>query len=260
MIAKGGRWSSLSPPNLDSLHRGCCVDDPQLAAEDVIRYIKRLPADSRRGFGFLLSWLNGYSLRHLRRPFHRLSVAQVRLLINQGEAVSCGGRKLPLITWDDSYAEHAAISLLAMLVRLVTNSRNINRLTIGMAWSPECRDPANLVHHAAPPQPCLTEYYDVCVVGSGAGGSLFAARAAAAGKRVLMIEAGNWQSPDSLIERTVNESGEEELLPARSDRVMLELYKNAGVQVCRRRDCAQNVADRFPAAESPAEYQAKPEN
>lgn len=51
------------------------------------------------------------------------------------------------------------------------------------------------------------ETADVCVVGSGAGGSVVAARAAAAGLRVVLLEAGAWMAPPSYprVERDAHE-------------------------------------------------------
>ena len=216
---------------LDSLYDGCVADDPHVVAQEVVCFTKHVPSNARRVFGFLLTWLNLYSVKHFRKPLYALKVCQVRALLNQGESPSYPTRTLPLLTYDTAYAEHTAVSLLAMLVRMITHSRTTNRLYVGMTWSPECRDPNNTVHVPQPPRPCLDQCYDICIVGSGAGGSLMAARAAAAGKRVLLVESGNWKSPDSLVERHINQFGNEELLPARDDRVLVELYKNAGLQI-----------------------------
>lgn len=215
------------------LWNGCPGDNPHQVADDIVCYLQKLPKRIRDAFGMLLSWLHIYSLRRTRKAFDQLSPCEVWTLLNQGEfaGTTVNRRRQNLLTFDDNYVEHLAVSTLSLLVRLVSNSRNINRLHIGMVWSPECRDPKNLVHIDAPPFPDLSICYDVCVVGSGAGGSLVAAKAVAAGKRVLIIEVGKWMSPDSLIERHFNEQGKEELLPARSDRVLMHLYKNAGLQI-----------------------------
>lgn len=228
---------------LGSLYDDCIADDPQRVADETLRFMSHVPADARRVFGFLLSWLNLYSVRFYQRPFYRLDNFQVRALLNQGET-PVGSKPVglktfhrsqhpPLLSYDTTYVQHTAVSLLAMLVRMITHSRTVNRLYVGMTWSPECRDPANAVHVPTPPMACLDQHYDICIVGSGAGGSLVAARAATAGKRVLMIESGQWKSPDALVERHVNTAGQEELLPARDDRVLIELYKNAGLQIAR---------------------------
>ena len=192
----------------------------------------------QKAFGYVLTWLNVYSLRIYKRPFHRLSTTEVWTLLNQGEYQGCkSGRRRwkrpPLVTFDDNYIEHQAISTLAMLVRLVTCSRKPARLFVGMTWSPACRNPANLTSVPSPPRPCLSQHYDVCVVGSGAGGVTVAARAAQQGKRVLIIEAGKWFSPEDLIQTHVNEQGVTELLPARGDEVLMHLYKEGGVQIAR---------------------------
>jgi choline dehydrogenase-like flavoprotein len=62
----------------------------------------------------------------------------------------------------------------------------------------------------------LTKSYDFCVVGSGAGGSLFAYQAAAAGKEVLLIEEGPFVPPSEY--------------PTSDWRALAHLYRDGGVQ------------------------------
>jgi choline dehydrogenase-like flavoprotein len=83
----------------------------------------------------------------------------------------------------------------------------------------------------APPYPDLSQEYDVCVIGSGAGGALIAARAATAGKRVLVIESGKWISPDALVDKKDDGNGGVEIQPAPGNRVLTQLYRDAGVQL-----------------------------
>ena len=212
-------------------------ESAEAVACDVLEYTKYVNLGLQKGFGYVLTWLNLYSLRIYKRPFHRLSPPEVWALLNQGEYQGCqSGRRRkqpPLITYDCNYIEHQAISTLATLVRLVTCSRKSARLFVGMTWSPECRKPANLNSVPSPPRPCLNQHYDVCVIGSGAGGATVAYRAAQQGKRVLIIEAGKWFSPEDLIQTKVNEQGQTELLPARGDEVLMHLYKDGGVQIAR---------------------------
>jgi choline dehydrogenase-like flavoprotein len=68
-----------------------------------------------------------------------------------------------------------------------------------------------------PPAPAsLDGAYDVCVIGSGAGGALVAARLAEAGRNVLLVEEGPWVSPKDH--------------PVRDDRALALLYRNSGLQ------------------------------
>jgi choline dehydrogenase-like flavoprotein len=234
---------------LDSLYGGSVADDSCEIAAEVVEFMLHVPSDARKMFGFFLSWLNLYSIRYYRRPFYSLNCYEIRALLNQGETPVVdrsimARRHPPILSYDGAYAQHTAVSLIAMLVRMVTHSRTVNRRYVGMTWSPECRDPTNLVHVPPPPKACLDDHYDVCVIGSGAGGSLVAARAAAAGKRVLIVESGDWKSPDALVQRHVGVSGKEELQPARDDRVLIELYQNAGLQIAR-----DSAAPKINAAE-----------
>ncbi len=220
---------------LCALWGGAPSESADAVATDVLEYMSYVKPRMRKGFGFVLSWLNLYSLKVYKRPFHRLGPPDVWALLNQGEYRgyrSKRRRKQPsLITFDDNHVEHLAVSTMAMLVRMVTCSRKPARMFVGMTWSPECRDPANLTSVPRPARPCLNQQYDVCVIGSGAGGVTVAARAAEQGKRVLIIEAGKWFSPEQLIETHVNEQGDTELLPARGDQVLMQLYKEGGVQL-----------------------------
>ena len=220
---------------LCALWGGPPAESAEAVAIDVLEYTRGVKPRIQKGFGYVLSWLNLYSLKIYKRPFHRLSPPDVWALLNQGEYHGCRSRRRrkrpPLITFNCNYIEHLAVSTLAMLVRMVTCSRKPARMFVGMTWSPECRDPANLTSVASPPRPCLSQHYDVCVIGSGAGGMTVAARAAEQGKRVLIIEAGKWFSPEDLIQTYVNDEGNTELLPARGDQVLMHLYKEGGVQL-----------------------------
>jgi choline dehydrogenase-like flavoprotein len=62
----------------------------------------------------------------------------------------------------------------------------------------------------------LEEAYDVCVIGSGAGGALVAYRLGAVGLRVLLMDSGRWVPPQEL--------------SARHDQALAKLYLQGGVQ------------------------------
>lgn len=221
---------------LCSLFDGVPADTGYDVAIDALDFVRYVPRWLQESLCNGLAWLNFYSVVHTRRKFARLSVDERWSLLNQGESPSGGcyrRKRLPVILWDCDYPLHTSVSTLALLGRLIINSRRPAQDYIGCTWSAPCRDPQNLVHIDAPAYPDLSQEYDLCVVGSGASGALIAARAAAAGKRVIVIETGKWISPDSLVERRYDAAGELDIAPARADRVLKELYKNAGVQLTR---------------------------
>jgi choline dehydrogenase-like flavoprotein len=219
---------------LCSLWDGPPGDTGHAVGEDALEYIRYLPRPLQQGFCAGLGWLNFYSMAHTRRRFARLSIDERWSLLNQGESPT-GGRyrrkSLPMILWEEDFPLHAAVSTMALLGRLIINSRRPAQEFVGATWSAPCRNSANLVHMEAPPYPDLNQEYDVCVIGSGAGGAVIAAKATAAGKRVLVIETGKWISPDGLVERKDDGNGGVEIQPARGDRVLTQLYRDAGVQV-----------------------------
>lgn len=204
-------------------------DDPQAIANDFLHFVAHLELELQRGVCGALTFINAQSFRRARKAFVRLSPWERTALFNQGEYPFATQWKR--ISWDEEYVLHTAVSSLAMIGRLVIGDRHPTRVLVGFSWSPQCRAPRNLVHIPPPPYPDLREVYDVCIVGSGAGGSVVAARAAEAGYRVLLVESGKWVSPDAIVERQVNAYGQEKILPPRGDRVLTELYRGAGVNV-----------------------------
>ena len=81
----------------------------------------------------------------------------------------------------------------------------------------------------APPEPPLDLTYDVCIVGSGAGGSVVAALVAEAGKSVLIVEEGDWISPHEY--------------PTRDDMALRKMFRQAGVYPALDPDITDVVAD-----------------
>src|SRR5262245_36725732 len=109
---------------LCSLWEGMPADHPVNVTNDAIDFVSCLPPRLHEGLDDVLAWLDFYSLVHTRRKFSRLRVDERWSLLNQGETP--GGRyvgKPSLILWEDDFPLHAAISGLALLGRLVINSR-----------------------------------------------------------------------------------------------------------------------------------------
>ncbi len=116
--------------------------------------------------------------------------------------------------WNDS-KWRSRLSLLARLGWLVIYSRPPARTLVGFK-DPRQFAPGDPTVDVPKPAPApLDVEYDLCVVGSGAGGAVVAARLAEAGKRVIIVEQGKWISPRDL--------------PTRDDRALEQLYRNGGV-------------------------------
>ena len=64
-----------------------------------------------------------------------------------------------------------------------------------------------------------------------AGGSTMANRLTAIGKRVLILDLGDFVKPDALIQKLPQPDGSVKLAPPRSDEVLYRLYKDAGGQI-----------------------------
>lgn len=215
---------------MQSLWCGPPGDCPREVARDYIRYVSHLPKQLQQGIVYSFIWFDLYALRHEHRLFHKLSCQQRRRLLNQGETQRRNGDP-PLIRWSEDHLVHLGIGSLAMIGRLVTLSRRPARELIGLFWSPVCQQVEQAVHVPEPPAADLDVEYDMCVIGSGAGGAVAAARAAEAGLRVLIVEAGQYISPDRLVERYPQDDGTVRLYPPRSDQVLIQLYKDAGAQI-----------------------------
>lgn len=215
---------------IDTLWGGHQGDNACQVARDVLRYAEHFPQRLQQGVNVALLWLDIYSLRHTGHHLETLHPREVRRLLNQGETPRCQDGP-PRIVWCEDHLLHTAISVFAMLGRLVIHSREPARRLIGLDWSQQCQSPHHAVSVEPPPQADLTAHYDVCVIGSGAGGATAAARLSAAGLRVLMLDAGDFVSPDALIEKVDGPDGQTRLAPPRSDRVLSRLYKYGGAQI-----------------------------
>jgi choline dehydrogenase-like flavoprotein len=106
----------------------------------------------------------------------------------------------------------ARIGQVTRLLWLVIYSRPPARQAV--AFKPHDHPPPAV----APIVPAsLDEPYDVCVIGSGAGGAVVAFRAAAAGKRVLLLDEGPAVLPHEI--------------RLEDDDALIQSYRNAGLQI-----------------------------
>jgi choline dehydrogenase-like flavoprotein len=225
-------WNGGSTDVAEVRPQECAV----AVTEDILKYAEHLEYVYRAGICGAVALVAFYSHQQTGHGFSTLSIPERMNLLNQGEYQTSrwyrpGQQLYPLIRHEVDYPLHTAVSSLSMLTKLVTNARRPARLHINLIWSDICKRPERLVHVPPPPYPDLTVEYDVCVVGSGAGGAVLAARAAEAGKRVLLIEKGAWVSPCELVERHPGPDGRTVLSPARCDVVSTRVYDQAGVDL-----------------------------
>lgn len=215
---------------IDSLWCGRQGDNACQVANDVLRYADHLPYRMQLGMSVALLWLDCYSVKHTFKRLKNHTPNDVRMLLNQGETPRDAGSP-PLILWHEDHLLHMAAGGLAMLGRLVIHSRAPARRLIGLGWSEICESETNLVTLPAPPLADLDQHYDVVIIGSGAGGATVAARLTAQGRNVLILDYGDFVSPDALVQRDVDSDGRVRLAPPRSDDVLARLYKDAGAQI-----------------------------
>ena len=208
-----------------------CRDNVDEIVEDILVYMSYLPKRIQQGSNMALLWLDTYSVKHTRRRLHKLPPRRVRQLLNQGEIPRHSRLAPPKILWENDHLLHLAASGVFVLGRMVIFSRQPARQLIGLSWSKPCENPENLVTVPKPPLAHLGQKFDVCILGSGAGGATVAQRLSAAGKRVLIIDAGDFVGPDALIQKIPQPDGSSKLFPPRSDEVLYRLYKDAGAQI-----------------------------
>ena len=208
-----------------------CRDNVCEIVDDILVYMSYLPKKIQQGSNMALLWLDTYSVKHTGRRLHKLSPTRVRQLLNQGETPRRTRLSPPEVLWENDHLLHLAASGVFMLGRMVIFSRQPARKLIGFSWSKPCENPENLVSVPKPPLADLCQKYDVCILGSGAGGATVAQRLTAAGKRVLIIDVGDFVAPDALIKKIPQPDGSFKLSPPRSDEVLYRLYKDAGAQI-----------------------------
>ncbi|MEM6468756.1 MAG: GMC family oxidoreductase N-terminal domain-containing protein [Planctomycetota bacterium] len=221
---------AIAAAQIDVLWCGRRGDDPCQVAREILRYASHLPRRMQLGMSVALLWVDFYSVKHSLKQLSSHPPSRVRQILNQGEQRRSNSDP-PIICWDEDHLFHMAVSGLAMLGRLVIHSREPARKLIGLGWSKHCESATNLVRMDSPPLADLSEHYDVVIIGSGAGGATAANRLTAQGRKVLVLDTGDFVSPDALIQRVPQPDGSVRLTPPRSDEVLYRLYKDAGAQI-----------------------------
>jgi choline dehydrogenase-like flavoprotein len=176
------------------------IDDAGVVTGEVLEHLGTLSWIIQTVFNGGVGLIETEAGHGFGRPFAELSAAERESVLKR--------------IWDEA-RWHEPVSLVVKLGWLVIYARCAARRRVGFSISMLEPDPPT-IDVAEPPRPRLDVEYDVCVVGSGAGGSVVAARAAEAGRRVLMVDDGRWVSPKDF--------------PTRDDRALRDLYRGSGVQ------------------------------
>lgn len=169
------------------------IDDPAAIATEMLDFLAAVPKVLADVMGGTLDELGGHGIVAMAPPDREALLR--RLWANP--------------VW------RGRLSLLIRLGWLVIYSRPPARRLVGFRDPREFHPDDPTVHVPQPPVPPLDDDYDVCIVGSGAGAAVVAARLAEAGRRVLMVERGDWISPRDL--------------PTRDDQALSRLYLHGGV-------------------------------
>jgi choline dehydrogenase-like flavoprotein len=186
----------LSPPNAP------LIDDPAIITQEAQAYILTLPNMVQAVFPAVTDHING-TARHLKgKDFPALNLKEREQVLDD--------------LWGDTLW-HDLVSIVAKIGWLVIHSRQPARQRVGFSFDRRPEDAGvNPVDVPEPARADLKKKYDVCVIGSGAGGSVMAGRIGAKGKSVILLDEGKWISPKDY--------------PQRDDKALMAMYRNAGVQ------------------------------
>ncbi len=175
------------------------IDDPAVVAPEARAYISTLPNIIQSVFQLVVDHIDATARQLKHKDFPALTLKDREAVLDD--------------LWGDSLW-HDLVSMLAKIGWLVIHSRGPARQRVG--FTQDLNRPVQPVDVPEPPRADLKKKYDVCVIGSGAGGAVMASRIAAKGKSVVMIDEGKWISPKDY--------------PQRDDQALMAMYRNAGVQ------------------------------
>lgn len=235
-ILRERNWPTLVAyieTQLDTLGRGKHIDRPEDVARDFIAYIECLDPNYQRAISAAITWVNAYCINRTGRRLYEMDFRARRSILNQGEEPGAA----PAIRWEEDFLLHLAITTTTMLSRMVIFSRTPAINAIDMHWSIQCRNPLRLADVSAPAYPDIGQEYDLCIIGTGAGGATVAAHAAERGLRVLLLEDGNWVNPGEMSRTVKDADGAVMAMPPRGDESLMKTYKGAGVNL------ADNVSE-----------------
>ncbi|MEM7477815.1 MAG: GMC oxidoreductase [Planctomycetota bacterium] len=206
------------------------TDDPYAVADNIQEFLSSLPPIFQEGLDFGLAWINLRSRLLTKRWFTELSIQERRQLLSQGEDET----PFPLISWDNRFVIHTITESLAMVTRLVTNSRNPARLHINGMWGEAAKRLDTLADDPMLKKPAYPHWnddadeFDVVIVGSGAGGAVVASEVLQAGFSCLIIESGDWVHPTQYVQKGF-ENGKEVAYPPKTEEVLRNTYMNNGL-------------------------------
>jgi choline dehydrogenase-like flavoprotein len=213
---------AFSPKERETLRALCDTIVPRISREPDPAGLYGRPASSLQLDGDIARIVSMYLPEEQRADFHRLLRTVENPLLNlvltgrpsRFTRLPAAARERYLLGWAHSRLPvkrqgfHAIKRLTEFLnyAKLPDGLTNPNWPGIGYA-GPDDAERARYGHpdelKIAPfvPEKETTLHADVCVVGSGAGGAVIAAKLAEAGHKVVVLEAGPYRTPDNFTQR-----------------------------------------------------------
>jgi choline dehydrogenase-like flavoprotein len=187
------------------------ADDLDAVVADVEGFLRDASGDARCLVSVLLEKIAADTLFH---PFWEWDVPRRKAwLVDLAKAPLVGGKQMRDLLG-------TVLSLGWLVIYARPAGRQLHGANASESIDPKTGKPALIVSVKEPDYPpdYLSKKYRVCVIGSGAGGSLAAARLAEAGiGPLLVVEAGKWINP-------------EDYPRLRDDQALRKCYMSGGVQ------------------------------